>query len=193
MLNFAADLKKLIEFSQSNASQSSLKNEYLKLVKIYHPDANKDIDSNTANEYMISLNYVYELLITKKTINLHVQDEYEENWENGRYWFINDLGVKEYVKDKALYIYKLGLLEYQKCSYVMFGNSVFEGKGNDSGYEVVKHLYRCAVLARKAIEMDKGGIYANMAKELLGKAYKMNERITRGLKTSSEKNIRAVL
>jgi hypothetical protein len=137
---------------------------------------------------MMNLNYVYEQLLHKKTIAVHSKaaDEYEQNIENGKYWFINDYGRKEYVTEKPLYIYKLGLLEYQKCYKIMFDNSVFNGLKDSSGYEVIKHLYQCCLLARKVIAMNKDGTYGTMAKNLIRRAYKMNESITKGLKTSGE-------
>jgi hypothetical protein len=189
MNNFFDKLKDFIRFSQNNVSSNEIKNEYLKLVKEFHPDTNKNIDFDLANEYMIKLNYTYEHLINKKVLVRKKEDEYEKNVENGKYWFINDYGRKEYVKERPLYIYKLGLLEYQKCYKIMFNNSVFDGKGDESGYEVIKHLYECYLLAQKVIEMDKDGIYGKMAKILIGNAYKMNESITKGLKTSDEKGI----
>ncbi|MDR1149144.1 MAG: J domain-containing protein [Spirochaetaceae bacterium] len=189
MDNFFDKLKCFIIFSQSNVSNNEIKNEYLKLVKEYHPDTNKNIDFNLANEYMINLNYVYEHLINKKAFVNNKEDEYEKNIENGKYWFINDYGRKEYVKERPLYIYKLGLLEYQKCYKIMFNNSVFFGKGDESGYEVIRHLYRCYLLAQKVIKMDKDGMYGKMAKILIDNAYKMNESITKGLKTSEEKGM----
>jgi curved DNA-binding protein CbpA len=189
MDNFFDKLKHFIKFSQNNVSNNEIKNEYLKLVKEYHPDTNKNVDFDLANEYMINLNYAYEHLINKKAFANKTKDEYEKNIENGKYWFINDYGRKEYVKEKPLYIYKLGLLEYQKCYKIMFNNSVFTGKGDESGYEVIRHLYECYLLAQKVIEMDKDGTYGKMAKILIRNAYKMNENITKGLKTSNEKGI----
>ena len=189
MDNFSDKLRDFIEFSQNNVSHNEIKNKYLKLVKEYHPDTNKNIDFNLANEYMINLNYVYEHLINKKIIITKTEDEYEKNMENGKYWFINDYGRKEYVREKPLYIYKLGLLEYQKCYKIMFYNSVFDGKGDESGYEIIKHLYECYILAQRVIKMDKGGVYGNMAEILIDNAYKMNESITKGLKKSNEKGI----
>jgi hypothetical protein len=140
---------------------------------------------------MINLNYVYGHLINKEAFveKAENENEYEKNTEDGKYWFINDYGRKEYVREKPLFIYKLGLLEYQKCYRIMFNNSVFDGRGDESGYEVIKHLYECYVLAQKVIEMDKGGVYGNMAEILMRNAYKMNENITAGLKTSGEKGI----
>jgi uncharacterized protein YfaS (alpha-2-macroglobulin family) len=187
--NFSDKLRDFIEFSQNNVSHNEIKNKYLKLVKEYHPDTNKNIDFNLANEYMINLNYVYEHLINKKIIINKTEDEYEKNRENGKYWFINDYGRKEYVREKPLYIYKLGLLEYQKCYKIMFYNSVFDGKGDESGYEIIKHLYECYILAQRVIKIDKGGVYGNMAEILIDNAYKMNESITKGLKKSNEKGI----
>jgi hypothetical protein len=189
MDNFSDKLKNFIKFSQDNVSNYDIKNEYLKLVKEFHPDTNKNMDFDLANDYMINLNYVYEHIINKKTIIDKTKDEHDNNFENGKYWYINDYGRKEYVKEKVLYIYKLGLLEYQKCYKIMFKNSVFDGKGNESGYEVIKHLYECYILAQKVIEMDKEGMYGNMAKILKENAYKMNENITNGLKINNEKGI----
>jgi len=189
MNNFSEKIKQFIDFSQNNISSDEIRNEYLKLVKEYHPDANRDIDFNLANEYMMNINYVYEHLLNKKSIPSQTEDEYESNMENGKYWFINDYGVKEYVNEKPLFIYKLGLLEYQKCYKIMFHNSVFDGKKDESGYEVIKHLYSCYLLAHKVIKMDKNGMYGNMARVLLKKAFKMNKNITNGLRKSSEKGL----
>jgi uncharacterized protein YfaS (alpha-2-macroglobulin family) len=191
MDEFSGKLKEFIQFARNNASPDVIKNEYLKLVKAYHPDTNKNVDFDVAHEHMIHLNYVYEHLLHKKTLTTErkTEDEYEKNMENGKYVFINDYGRKEYITDKSLYIYKLGLLKYQRCYKIMFSNSVFEGKGDESGYRVIKNLYECYLLARRVIEMDKGGMYGNMARILIANAYKMNENITKGLKTSSEKGI----
>jgi hypothetical protein len=194
MDKFSDRLKEFIKFSQNNATPGEIKNEYLKLVREYHPDTNKSVDFDLANEYMMNLNYVYEHLIHREVFvakaDDKAEDEYEKNMEDGKYWFINDYGRKEYVKERPLYIYKLGLLEYQKCHKIMFYNSVFDGKRDESGYEVIKHLYECCLLARRVIEMDKDGMYGNMARALIKNAYKMNESITRGLKTSGETGLK---
>jgi curved DNA-binding protein CbpA len=188
---FTDKIKKFIKFSQNNISNMEIKREYLKLVKEFHPDTNKNIEAKLANEYMITINYVYETLINKKElkININFEDEFENNKENGKYAFINDYGRKEYITEKALYIYKLGLLEYQQCYKILFHKSVFDGNKDESGYEIIEKLYKCYGYLNKVKEMDKDGIYGNMAETLLPKAYEMNERITRGLKTSNEKGI----
>ena len=191
MDDFSGKLKEFIQFARGNPSPNAIKKEYLKLVKAYHPDTNKNMDFDAAHERMIHLNYVYEHLLHKKTPGNQrkTEDEYEKNMENGKYVFINDYGRKEYITDKALYIYKLGLLKYQRCYKIMFSNSVFEGKGDESGYEVIKNLYECYLLARRVMETDKDGVYGNMARILIDNAYKMNENITKGLKTSGGKGI----
>jgi curved DNA-binding protein CbpA len=188
---FTDRIKKFIQLSQNNASTIEIKKEYLKLVKEFHPDANKNIETKLAHEYMITINYVYETLINKKElkINVALEDEFEKKKENGKYVFINDYGIKEHITDKALYIYKLGLLEYQQCYKILFHKSVFEGNKDESGYEIIEKLYKCYGYLNKVKEMDKNGIYGNMAETLLPQAYDMNERITRGLRTSSEKGI----
>jgi len=72
-------------------TKGELKSEYLKLVKRFHPDANRDIDSKITNEYMVIINYVYGYLAGKKEVSFKVNDEYEKNriggqvlfWQNG--------------------------------------------------------------------------------------------------------------
>jgi hypothetical protein len=71
----------------------------------------------------------------------------------------------------------------------MFGRSSFNGKKEETGYEIMGHLYKCCQYLREVIEMDSGGEFADMAKTFLPYAYEMNERITRGLKTSNERGI----
>jgi uncharacterized protein YfaS (alpha-2-macroglobulin family) len=188
---FIERIKSFIKLSQNNISNVEIKKEYLKLVKEFHPDINKNIENKLANEYMITINYIYEALINKKEFkkNTNVENEFERKKEGGKYVFVNDYGRKEYITEKALYIYKLGLLEYQQCYRILFAKSVFDGNKDESGYEVIEKLYKCYGYLNKVIEMDKNGIYKNMAEALLPHAYDMNERITRGLKTSTEKGI----
>ena len=71
----------------------------------------------------------------------------------------------------------------------MFNNSVFDGKGEESGYEVIKHLYKSYNLMQKVLELDKDGIYGNMARILIDNIFKMNESILNGLKIVNEKRI----
>jgi curved DNA-binding protein CbpA len=187
---FKDRIKCFINFSQNN-SDMDIKKEYLKLAKEFHPDANKNIKDKLANEYMITINYVYETLINKKELKIDVdfEDEFEKKKENGKYIFVNDYGRNEYIAEKSLYIYKLGLLEYQQCYKILFNKSVFGGNRDESGYEVIAKLYKCYRYLNKVKETDKDGIYGRMAEALLPHAYDMNERITRGLKTSNEKGM----
>jgi hypothetical protein len=83
----------------------------------------------------------------------------------------------------------LGLLEYQQCYRILFSKSVFDGNRDESGYEIIEKLYNCYGYLARVKEMDKDGVYGRMAEALLPHAYDMNERITRGLKTSTEKGI----
>jgi len=184
--NFSLKLKNFILNSQNDLSK--IKEEYLKLVKEFHPDLNKKEDFNKTNEYMMQLNYVYGELITKKTVSRKQENDYEGNKENGKYWYINDYGRKEYVKEKTLYIYKLALLELQKCYKIMQKKSVFDGNREESGYEVIKHLYECYLLLKEQLKMENND-YRNIAEALMRKAYRMNKRISNGLQKSNEKGL----
>jgi hypothetical protein len=181
--------------SQKDVSKDEIKTEYYNLVKEFHPDKNQN--NVLSNDYMMKINYVYEHLLNNQKITIDIEndnetkDEYEQYLENGKYSLINNFGIKEYVKEKPYYIYKLALLEYQKCYKIMFSNSVLfnEGKKEESGYEVIKHLYICYTHIKNVIKIDKNGMYGNMAKILLIKAFKMNKTITKGLRNVNEKGI----
>jgi hypothetical protein len=185
MNSFEEKLKDFIVLSQGNSSPREIKDGYLKMVKEFHPDTNNKIDFSTANENMVKLNYAYSRIIGKETIINKAEDKYEKNMENGKYWFINFYGKKEYVNEKALFIYKLALLEVEKSQRIMLNYPVFAGKKEESGYVVIRHLYHSFLLAKQAIELDRNGMYGNMARELLKKVYKTNKIITNGLKTRS--------
>ena len=188
---FKDRIKYFINFSRNNVSNMDIKKEYLKLVKEFHPDTNKNIEEKLANEYMVTINYIYETLINKRElrINVNFEDEFEKKKENGKYVFVNDYGRNEYITEKSLYIYKLGLLEYQQCYKILFNKSVFDGNRDESGYEIIEKLYKCYGYLNKVKEIDKDGMYGRMAEALLPRVYDMNERIARGLRISNEKGI----
>jgi hypothetical protein len=188
--SFSNRLEQFVQSSQKAISNEQIRKEYLNLVKEFHPDTNQKTETKTANECMILLNYVFERLMHREPINLIQKDTYEKDKINGKYCYINDYGRKEYVKEKALYIYKLGVLEYNKTYKIMWSNSVFDGRKEESGYEVIGHLYKCCRYLNEVIALDKDGQFANMARTFLPHAYEMNERITRGLKTSNEKGMK---
>jgi hypothetical protein len=161
-----------------------------KLVKEFHPDTNNELDKETANEYMIIINYTYgQLLHNKNNFQQVKTDEYEKNIVNGKYCFTNEFGIKEFISDKILYIYKLGRLEYSKAHIIMLDNPSFFGNKEKTGYEIIGHLYRAYKYFKDVIKFDKTGNWGKEAMLKLHYAYKMNENITRGLKTNDEKTI----
>ena len=189
-INFKEKISNFIRFSQSVNDNNGIKSEYLKLVKEFHPDINKKLDKETANEYMIIINYTYEQLLNKKN-NFEViqNDEYEKNKINGKYCFINEFGLKEFISDKILYIYKLGRLEYSKANIIMLTNPSYNGNKERTGYKIIEHLYKAYKYYKEVIKMDKTGNWGREAKINLHYAYEMNEHITRGLKTNDVKDI----
>jgi hypothetical protein len=164
--------------------------EYLKLVKEFHPDTNKDINKITANEYMIIINYLYEqLLHNKHNVQLIKKEEYEKYKIDGKYCFVNEFGVKEYVSDKVLFVYKLGKLEYNIALTIMLSNPSYTGNKEKTGYEIIGHLYKAYKYYKDVIKMDKEGNWKRVSILNLRYAYKLNEHITRGLKISNEKGL----
>jgi curved DNA-binding protein CbpA len=170
-----------------HADNAKIKSGYLKLVKEFHPDVNKDIENKLANEYMIIINHVYEQLINEKKIVLKSIDEHEKNKVDGKYCFINEQGVKEYLSEKTVYFYKLGRKEYNSALI-----KTMEPIGNDiekEGYEIIGHLYTSYKYFQEVIKMDKGGMWGRAAEDSLEKAYEMNRRITRGLSKNDKKEL----
>jgi curved DNA-binding protein CbpA len=188
--DFKEKINHFINISKNTNDNSVIKIEYLKLVKTYHPDTNKDIDAGAANEYMIIINYVYEQLIHNKgNFRLVQKEEYDKNKINGKYIFVNEFGVKEFISDKVLFIYKLGKLEYNKAMSIMLDNPSYSGNKEKTGYEIIGHLYKAYKYYKDVIKMDKSGNWKKVAIINLYYAYKMNEHITRGLKISDEKGM----
>jgi curved DNA-binding protein CbpA len=189
-MDFKEKINNFISFSKSVNDNNSIKSEYLKLVKEFHPDTNKELKKETANEYMIIINYTYEQLIhNKNNFQLVQEDEYERNKVNGKYCFTNEFGIKEFISDKILYIYKLGRLEYGKAYMIMHNNPSYYGNKEKTGYEIIGHLYRAYKYFKDVIKMDKTGNWGKGAMRNLYYAFKMNEHITRGLKINNEKGI----
>jgi curved DNA-binding protein CbpA len=180
-----------MNISQNINDDAKTKSEYIKLVKEFHPDVNKKIENKLANEYMIIINYIYEQLINKKKIVLKSTDEYEKNKVNGKYCFINEDGIKEYLSDKTVYIYKLGKYEYDRA--LCKSMKPIEEDIEKEGYEIIGHLYKSYKYFKEVIKMDRDGMWGKAAKESLNKAYKMNERITRGLSKSDKKEITKII
>jgi hypothetical protein len=56
-----------------------------------------------------------------------------------------------------------------------------DGDNEKMGYEIIGHLYQSYKYFKEVIKMDGNGIWGKSAEEKLYHAYKMNERITRGL------------
>jgi hypothetical protein len=187
---FKTKIDHFINTSKNVNDNSIIKLEYLKLVKEFHPDANKEISKETANEYMIIINYVYEqLLHNKDNFHLIQKDEYEKNISNGKYCFVNEFGITERISDKILFIFKLGKLEYSKAVTIMLENPSYSGNKEKTGYVIIGHLYKAYKYFKDVIKMDKNGNWAKGAMVNLHYAYEMNEHITRGLKTSNEKEM----
>ena len=179
-----------INNSQNTTDNNCIKSEYLGLVKEFHPDINKNLDKETTHEYMIIINYVYnQLLYNKKTFKFIDKNEYEKYLINGKYCFTNEFGIKEYISDKILFIYKLGRLEYSKAYMIMHNNPSINGNKEKTGYEIIEHLYKAFKYYKDVIKLDKNGNWGKEAKINLYYAYEMNEHITRGLKINNEKEI----
>jgi DnaJ-class molecular chaperone len=53
--NFKEKLDQFIKSSQNVNDNKIIKSEYLKLVKEFHPNVNKNIENEIANEYMINI------------------------------------------------------------------------------------------------------------------------------------------
>jgi hypothetical protein len=170
-----------------NLNNSDIKYEYLKLVKEFHPDRNPD--NKMANEYMIVINYVYGQLLNNKQFTLNIIDEYDKNKINDKYCFINEYGIKEFITDKTLYVYKTGVLEYKKAYMIMHNNPSYTGNIEKTGYEIIGHLYKSYKHLKNVIEMDKDGNWGREAKVSLHYAYEMNAHVTRGLSRNDEKDI----
>jgi len=188
--NFKEKLDQFIKLSQSVNDNKTIKSEYLKLVKEFHPDVNKNIENEVANEYMIIVNYVYEnLMNNKNNFKLLKENEYDKYLDNGKYIYINEFGIKEYITDKILFVYKLGKLEYNKANTIMLENPSYTGNKEKTGYEIIGHLYKAYKYFKDVIKMDKNGNWGKEALINLHYAYKMNEHITRGLQTNNGKEI----
>jgi DnaJ-class molecular chaperone len=186
--NFREKISAFINFSQNTNDNNSIKSEYLKLVKEFHPDVNKELSKETACEYMIIINYTCEQLMhNKNNFSFIKTDEYEKNKIDGKYCFINEFGVKELISDKIYYIYKLGRLEFNNAYMIMHRNPSYKGNKEKTGYEIIGHLYKAYKYYKDVIKMDKTGEWKKGALVHLRYAYKMNENITRGLSTSGEK------
>jgi len=187
--NFKEKIDQFIKLSQS-VNNNTIKSEYIKLVKEFHPDVNKNIENEIANEYMIIVNYVYENLIHNK-INLKLlkENEYDKYLDNEKYIFINEFGIKEYISDKILFVYKLGNLEYKIASTIMLENPTYTGNKEKTGYEIIGHLYKAYKYFKDVIKMDKNGNWGKNALVNLHYAFKMNEHITRGLQINNGKEL----
>ena len=191
--NFKEKLDNFIKYSHNVDDNNLIRNEYLKLVKEFHPDVNNKTNKELANEYMIIINYVYEnLLHNKNNFKLIKDDEYEKYKINGKYCFVNEYNIKEYISDKILFIYKLGMLEYGKANIVMLDNPSYNGNKEKTGYQIIGHLYKAYKYFKDVIKMDKEGNWKKNAILNLHYAFKMNEHITRGLNVSNEKGIAVI-
>jgi len=187
---FREKLDRFIKTSQCTDDNSIVKAEYIKLVKEFHPDANNEIKSEKANEYMIIINYVYENLIhNRNNFKLVKDDEYEKFKINGKYCFINEFGIKENISDKVLFIYKMGMLEYSRAFLIMHEKPSYAGDKEKTGYEIIGHLYKAYKHYKEVIKLDKNGNWGKNALIQLHYAFKMNEHVTRGLHTSNERGI----
>jgi hypothetical protein len=191
--NFKEKIDKFIKYSQNIDDNILIKNEYFKLVKEFHPDVNKNVNNDLANEYMIIINYVYENLIhNKNNFKLIKDDEYEKYKINGKYCFINEFNIKENISDKILFIYKLGMLEFNKARIIMLENPTYNGNKEKTGYEIIGHLYKAYKYFKDVIKMDKNENWRENAIISLHYAFKLNENITRGLKINNEKGLTVI-
>jgi hypothetical protein len=188
--NFKEKINQYIKLSRISNDHNTIKSEYIKMVKEFHPDVNKNIDNVTANEYMIIINYVFENLMNKKyDLNLFQNDEYDKYKINGKYCFLNEYGIKEYISDKALFVFKLGKLEYAKANKIMLTKPSYTGNKEKTGYEIIGHLYNAYKYFKDVIKMDRNGNWGKNAIINLYYAFKMNENITRGLKINNSKEM----
>jgi hypothetical protein len=187
MDSFSDRIKNFILFSKNTNDNEKIKQKYFELVKIFHPDLNNEVDKEISNENMIVLNYVYEHLTRNKNkFEITNKDEYEKNKVNGKYCLTNEYGIKEYISDKVLYIYKLGFIEFRKAITIMLENP---GNKDGTSYKIIGHLYKSYKYFKEVIKMDKDGNWGRESTIQLHHAYSMNEHITRGLTGSNEKGL----
>jgi hypothetical protein len=131
---FRERIGQFIKLSQ-HADDSEIKSEYIKLVREFHPD------------------YIYEQVrLFQKNIVLDsvYKDEFkdavpenkvlERSQIHKKYCFINEEGIKEYISDKTVYIYKLGKYEYDRALCTSMRPS--GGDNEKDGYEIIGHLYK---------------------------------------------------
>ena len=103
--DFKNDIQNFITYYK-NADRETIKKEYHRLVKKYHPDAVFD-NKETNNKYMVILNRIYSDINSKKT--LHDSMQYISPCKKNKYQFVNRYNCIEKTTDKALFFYKIGL------------------------------------------------------------------------------------
>ncbi|WP_024470491.1 DnaJ domain-containing protein, partial [Treponema pedis] len=83
--DFKNDIRNFIKYCK-NTDSNTIKKEYHRLVKKYHPDAIFD-NKETNNKYMVILNRIYSDVKIKK--NVHNSMQYNSPRKKNKYQFVN--------------------------------------------------------------------------------------------------------
>jgi curved DNA-binding protein CbpA len=113
------NLFKILNISE-NASQTEIRQAYLKLVKLNHPDKN---NSKCSHEKFIEINSAYEILYNKKTNKFYnLMNEIEKNNFNDLLKKIININNSQQLEDFINYFTKLNKsdFEYIKNNFINF-------------------------------------------------------------------------
>jgi len=153
------DLYKILEIN-TNASNSEIKQAYIKLAKLYHPDKNKSVD---AHDKFIQIHYAYEILFNNK-----IKKEYIEMNNNDKNNFFELL--------KKIMNNKLELNDFQKyfCKLNQYDFDYIKSNFNDIIQKIniieLIELFKNGIILKKNVliysesetEMNNENYYYNL-------------------------------
>lgn len=178
--DFKEDIYAFAALCKTAADEHVKKKAYYTLVKKYHPDMQGG-HRQEYDKYMMMVNHVYAAVKDKKEQESACDDIYEKMKINDKYCFVNRDKKKEYVSDKSLFLYKMGLDRIFFARDYICSHPLHFGYGEEIVFTASEALYQAINHLHNSLKIETSANWVSEAKEKIRWAYEMNNRITKSL------------
>jgi hypothetical protein len=186
---FDIDIRKFVELKKENNTLIKVKSSYYELLKKYHPDLNNG-NIEYFNQCTLIINYVYSEIIKNSPLKQITQiDEYDRFLKNGSYTFVNRDGRIEKIKDKSLFLYKMGLDKIFGTRDYLCNHPLVDGYGEEIVLKASENIFEAIKYLKKSIEIGISRNWIQEAEEKISWAYDMNNRISKAIIDNKSKEV----